>query len=179
MWASLPLSAKAVFPVIAVHCDKYGECWPSQKRIAQLAGYTEKSVREGIKALKRACFSGFETSKVVKEGMRWATTIYFVDLCQNTNKGYFPFHKSLITKKKWSRLTHSAQALYPVMRCFGYNDSYGRKYRRYDFCNKDKSFLAELSGISYRSMDSALTNLQCVRLIKNLQKHSAWRVYVD
>ena len=52
-WAALPKAAKSIFPVIAVHCNAKGECNPSQRKIADLSGRTEKTVSEGIKALKK------------------------------------------------------------------------------------------------------------------------------
>lgn len=178
-WASLSLSAKAVFPVIAAHCNKAGFCWPSQRIIAELAGYTEKTVREGIKGLKKVSFAGINTKKISGNGSIWPITYYFLQLPKLGKKGYFPFHKSLIDNKKWSRLTHSAQALYPAMRCFGYNDGYGRKYRPHDYCDKDKKDLAEYAGISVRSIDSALRSLERNKLVVPVPKHSAWRVLVE
>jgi len=178
-WASLPLAAKAIFPVIAVHYNKMGECWPSQKTIAELSGYTEKTVREGIKGLLENGFSGMKLFKIKKAGMLWPGVHYQIDSTPIGKKGYFPFHKSLIIGKKWSRLTHSAQALYPAMRCFGYNDGFGPNYRPHDYCDREKKFLAEYAGISTKSIPTALRSLQKMGLIIPVQRQSAWRVFID
>ena len=178
VWASLPLSAKAVFPVIAVHCNKQGESWPSEKIIAELSGYTEKTVRKGIQGLVKAKFADFTVRKAKRNCGKWLMNHYFVSLPVPEKKGYFPFHKSLITRGKWSQLKHTAQALYPAMRCFGYNDGYGRKYRHRDYCGRDKKFLAEHAGISLKSAISALENLEAAELIVSVPKHSAWRIFI-
>jgi hypothetical protein len=118
-WAALPLASKAIFPVIAVHNNKMGECWPGQKTIADLSGHSEKTVREGIRGLKERGFSGIKVTKYKKQGMQWSSSHYYFGFPRAGEKGYFPFHKSLITSMKWSRIKPSAKALYPVMRFLG------------------------------------------------------------
>ena len=54
IWRDLPSSAKAVYPVISVHCNKEGTCFLSQKTIAFKSGVSEKTVREGVKNLVKA-----------------------------------------------------------------------------------------------------------------------------
>ena len=102
----------------------------------------------------------------------------FCEFAENWEKGLFPFHKSLITTERWCQLKHTAQALYPVMRCFSYNDGYGRKYRHLDYCDRELKFLAEHAGISLKSSMSALENLQAAQLIVSVPKHSAWRIFI-
>ena len=178
-WAVLSSASKAIFPVIAVHKDKRGECWPSQQKIAELSGCTEKTVREGLKVLEEEGFSGIKIFKFKKDGMRWPGNHYYLDFPRVGQKDYFPFHKSLITSMKWSQLKPSAKALYPVMRCFGYNDSYGRNYRPHDYCDRKKSYLAEFAGINRKSIPIALESLLAVGLINPVKKYSAWRVFID
>jgi len=178
-WALLSLASKTIFPVIAVHNTDKRESWPSQQTIAELSGYTEKTVREGIKGLEEVGFSGIKIIKLKKYGMRWPCNHYSLDFPRVGKKGYFPFHKSLITNMKWSQLKPSAKALYPVMRCFGYNDSYGRNYRPHDYCDRKKGYLAEFAGITRKSIPSALESLLTVGLLKPVKRHSAWKVFID
>jgi hypothetical protein len=178
-WAILSSASKAIFPVIAVHKDKRGECWPSQQKIAALSGCTEKTVREGIKGLEEVRFSGIKIIKSKKYGMRWPGNHYSLDFPRVGKRGYFPFHKSLIESTKWSQLKPSAKALYPVMRCFGYNDSYGRNYRPHDYCDRKKGYLAEFAGINRKSIPTALESLLTVGLIKPVERHAAWKVFID
>ena len=176
-WASLPLASKAVFPVIAVHQNAKGECWPTQQTIADLSGYTEKTVRGGLKGLQEKGFSGIELTKYKKPGMQWAGTYYKINPLPLGKKGYFPFHKDLVISKKWSRLKSTATALYPVMRCFGYNEGFGRNYKSHDYCDREKKYLAEFAGIDRRSIAGALENLQSFDLIEQVSGPTAWRVF--
>lgn len=56
-WAILLKSSKAVFPVIAAHCNQKGVSFPGEKVISALCGRDEKTVREGILYLEN--FPGF------------------------------------------------------------------------------------------------------------------------
>jgi len=176
-WASLPLASKSVFPVIAVHQNAKGECWPTQQTIADLAGYSEKTVREGLKGLQEKGFSGIELIKYKKTGMLWAGTYYKINPLPLGKKGYFPFHKDLVSSKKWSQLKSTAKALYPVMRCFGYNEGFGRNYKPHDYCDSDKKYLAEFTGIDRRSIATALESLESSDLIEPVAGRAAWNVF--
>jgi hypothetical protein len=177
-WASLPLASRTIFPVIAVHQNKEGGSWPSQQTIADLSGYSEKTVREGLKGLLEKGFSGIKIKKYRKEWMQWAGTYYKINPLPVGKKGYFPFHKALVISKNWSKLKSTAKALYPVMRCFGYNDGFGRNYKPHDYCDRKKTYLAEFAGIDRRSIAGALKSLQSVDLIEPVSGRAAWRVFI-
>jgi hypothetical protein len=172
------LASKAIFPVIAVHQNEKGECWPSQQTIADLSGYSEKTVREGLKGLQEKGFSGIKLVKVKKTGMQWPGIHYKMDPLPVGKKGYFPFHKDLVSSKKWSQLKSTAKALYPVMRCFGYNEGFGRNYKPHDYCDREKKYLAEFAGIDRKSIAGALESLQSVDLIEPAAGRAAWRVFI-
>jgi len=176
-WASLPLASKAIFPVIAVHQNKRGECWPSQQTIAELSGYTEKTVREGLKGLHEKSFSGIKLKKYRTAGMQWAGTYYKIHPLPVGKTGYFPFHKDLVISKIWSQLKSTAKALYPVMRCFAWNDGFGRNYKSHDYWDRGKNYLAEYAGIDRRSIAGALESLQSFDLIEPVSGEAAWNIF--
>ncbi|MCF8069239.1 MAG: helix-turn-helix domain-containing protein [Desulfobacterales bacterium] len=192
-WAKLPPASKAVFPVIAWHCNKDGNAFPSEQTIAILSGLSEKTVREGTKGLWG--FSGFNFSfYITKRGKR--AKRYHIDLPTNPKKGtVFPFYKNIMDGGHWHLLNPTGKALYPVMRNFGFFDieqyadledldfSFGdfdEVYpdRKYDLCEAEKSVLAELAGISERSVDSALDNLEEFLLVETIGQGTMWKVYL-
>lgn len=68
-WAALKSSSKAIYPVIGCHCNKLGEAFPSEMRIAILSGRTDKIVRKGIIGLEE--FPGIKIKNyITKRGRR-------------------------------------------------------------------------------------------------------------
>ncbi len=191
-WALLPKSAKAIYPVIACHCNKKGEAFPGEQTIAILSGRTEKKVREGIRDLEG--FSGFEWHNyLTKRGRR--SKKFHVTFPPIEKGRSFPFFKFILESGFWRELKPSAQALYPVMRHFAYFDyemyvdkeclDYDPelfdeifKERDYDFCEAEKSIMAEYAGIARRSLPVALKNLEENFLIESTNEPLGWKVFL-
>lgn len=112
-WASLNQSAKAILPVIGVHCkdNKNGISWPSIKLIAKLAGYKkENSLYAGINDLIKNVLM---TKK--KEGRH---NVYFLtDLALwKPGRSFFPIYKeAMILNGRWAKMTPTEKALYIVL----------------------------------------------------------------
>ena len=190
-WAALPKASKAIFPVIAAHCDKKGLAFPSERRIAILSGRTDKVVRVGIKDLNG--FPGFKVGyRITNTGKRGKR--FEMNLPQIKQGETFPFHRCIIYGGNWSQCTPTAMALYPVMRRFSYFD-YDRyveesdldaepsefdeiyKTRDFDFCEAEPDIMAEFAGISRRSIKAALDVLGDRSLIEGIS-HGSWKVFL-
>ncbi len=173
-WALLPKASKAIFPVIGCHCNKHGIAFPGERTIAILSGRTDKKVREGIRGLED--FPGFRVSDYITSRGRRAKE-YFIKIPSTDENGRkFPFHKLVLECGNWRELKPTAQALYPVMRCFGFFDIHWYvdvddidsevndfeevyRNRKYDYCTADPDVLAQFAGISKKSIKSALDDL--------------------
>jgi hypothetical protein len=107
----------------------------------------------------------------------------------------FPFYKWIIESGIWQNLKPTAQALYPVMRCFAFFDSdlffeldelsiddvVGAecyKNREFEYCNAEKDILAAYAGITLPSLQSALDSLEENYLIEAIEGNDMWRVYL-
>ena len=191
-WAILPAASKAIWPVIACYCNKNGLAFPGEQTIAVLAGRTDKKVRDGISNLKD--FPDFSVEYYnTRDGRR--SKKFHVELPASSVKGNaFPFHKHLLESGAWRELKPSAQALYPVMRCFGFFDldmyqefenmdedvgDFDEIYRnrKFDFCHAHKDILAESAGISRKSLYRALHNLAQTSLVDKIN-FETYRVFL-
>ena len=202
-WAMLSPAAKAIFPVIACHCNEQGEAFPGERRIAGLAGLSDKIVRKGIKDL--IGFSNFQYKRFLSTRGKMSKK-FTIKLPNNSsekpsngNKGPFPFHSYILYSGKWRELLPTAKALYPVMRFFGFFDfatydehdfdesfdgcDFDEFYpqRKFDYCEADCSVLAQHAGINRRSIKSAIENLKKNSLINYVEEspHILWRVYLQ
>jgi len=192
-WSLLPISSKAVFPVIACHVNKEGKAFPSEERIAIMAGVSEKTVRIGIRALEN--FSGFTYDYyVTKRGKR--AKKFTVKLPLSNKRGSaFPFYKFILDAGLWHEMKPAAQALYPVMRYFGFFDlnlyaelenleieenDFEEVYpnREYDFIEAELGILAEFAGIHRNSVTASLNDLERNFLIEPLTDYSGWKVFL-
>lgn len=195
-WAELPPSSKSVFPVIGVHCNRAGIAFPKEETIAILSGRTEKTCRGGINGLKD--FPGFSFRHyITARGKR--SRRFYLKLPSTDDKGRaFAFHRCIVDGGNWLLLKPTAQALYPVMRHFGFfdfraycdlyeidckPDNFDEVYkaRGYDFCEAEVGIMAEHAGISTGSMAEALKNLQDCFLIEPMgavEGVSGWRVFL-
>ncbi len=199
-WAMLSKSAKAVFPVIASHCDQKGRAFPGEETIAAIAGVTDKVAREGIKTLDG--FPNFEWSNyLTRRGKRGKK--FFLKLPSSSKQGKaFPFYKFIFDSGIWSELKPTAKALYPVMRHFSYlnledylnyqSESQGLeeepaeffeegdafKQRDFEICEAEPVILAKFAGIHRNSLGSALINLEHNCLIEPDDESDAWRVFL-
>lgn len=192
-WAALPKPSKAIFPVIASHCNRKGVAWPSERTIAILSGRPDKSVRAGISGLNG--FPGFKkVGAYVTEGGKRGKRFY-LNLPQIKKGETFPFPRCIIQGGNWSQLkSPTAAALYPVMRRFAQFDFYQYldetdieagpnefdeiyEAREFDFCKADEGILAEFAGISRRSIWAALDKLESKYLIEEIFQ-GTWKVFI-
>ena len=178
-WALLPKASKAIFPVIASFSNKEGETFPKEQTIAILSGNTDKIVRKGIKGLEG--FPGISIENyVTRRGRR--SKRYIISKPPKDKGRAFPFYKSIFETGLWLHLKPSAQALYPVMRHFGFFDleRYDKegeyqvsdfdevyKDRTYDFCDAEVNVLAEYAGITTRSVYNAFKSLEHEALFRH------------
>ena len=185
-WALLPSASKAIFPVIACHCNRDGKAFPGQIRLAILSGLSSKQVSRGIKGLK-----AFPDIKI----KRSIPNEYFVKLPKEPIKGKtFPFYQVVLEYGLWRELSPAAKALYPVMRCFSYFDidvyleieADERDHtdfeeifanREYDFCNASKIELSKYAGIHRNSVESALKSLNENFLVEWHKGFRLWKIY--
>ena len=191
-WKSLLPSAKAIFPVVAVHRNKSGIAFPGETRIAILSGRTEKSVRKGIEALRD--FPDLTIEKYTTQRGRRSKRFIFQMKVYKKGRA-FPFYKSIIDGGNWSLLKPTSQAVYPVMRSFSffnytlyeeeYPDSAGLsidedtlfRERICDFCEAEPKLIADMAGISYRSYHDAFEDLQEHGLIEVIDE-STFKVFL-
>lgn len=190
-WASLPKASKAIFPVIAAHCNRKGLAFPSERRIAILSGQTDKQVRKGVNGLEG--FPGFKvgcyTTRRGKRAKRFHMKMPAIKKGET-----FPFRRCIIYTGNWSQLIPTARALYPVMRYFGFFDfdtyveegnidaelnEFNEIYqdRNFDFCEAEDGVLAEYSGISQRSIKAAMDSLKASSLVKK-NSIGTWKVFL-
>ena len=188
-WSCLSFPAQAVFPVIACHCNLIGEAFPAEKRIGDLAGLREKTVRKGIKnleAFKILTVKSYVTTRG-HTGKRFHVSLPMgsTNFQRSETKAPFPFHKSIIDGCLgcWKDLTSTAKAVYPVMRYFAFPDEkYSKEEylnRNFDCCDAEPKFLAEYAGISPRILKSAINSLADNDLIEEIEESngSSWHVY--
>lgn len=200
-WARISPAAKAVFPVIACHCDERGKSFPGEETIAALSGLTAKGVRKGIHDLEG--FPGFAWEHYLtqrgKRGKRFQITFPPKD-----EKGRaFYFRRVIIDGGIWhkkndgkhvSGLIPAAQALYPVMRHFSryYDgedeslddiDEFSERYanRCWELCSAEVGQLANHAGIHRHTVTDAIKNLQDNFLLEPYKTDDggkAWKVFI-
>ena len=192
-WAKLPEASKAIFPVIGVHCDENGWAFPSELTIAILAGVCVKTLREGIKGLKRSKFLTVDTY-VTARGHR--ANKYFIKPPSKEKGASFFFYKAVIAGGNWLHLRRSAQALYPFLKAYAFydhlayidekqfrSDNVEGSYeeREFDFVNADPEVMAKHAGISLNSVDKALESLEEHSLIgeaSGIDDLLTWMIYL-
>ena len=193
-WARISPAAKAVFPVIACHCNERGDAFPGENTIAALSGLTPKSVRKGIRNDLDG-FPGFNwtfyKTRYGKRGKRFNIAFPRKDIKGRT----FFFHRIIIDSGIWSELTPTAHALYPAMRYFSRYEAdqdeneettdseFIERYsqRRWELCYAEVGQLAKFAGVNRRSIADGLINLQNNFLIEpyhNECSEKIWKVYL-
>lgn len=192
-WANLPLPSKSIFPVIAVHCDRYGVAKPSKQTIAILAGCSEKTVHNGLQGLKD--YPGFQIDKYVTSRGKRANK-YHISFPSMEQRGKsFPFYKSIITGANWRLCSPASHAVFPVMHCFSqfdfliyaadedletYDDPELFKERKYQYCCADIDVIAEYAGITLITAQKSIEELEYFHLIEYTEDYldaPAWKVY--
>ena len=194
LWRNLPLSSKSIYPVIGCHCNKKGESWPSQQTIADLAGVTRKTVREGIEGLLSIPWFRVE-NKITSRGMRNKKYIIEQDDSES-----FPFHKNILETGRWRGLSKysnskAAHAVYCVCRAYGFQDAdmyfetegiegyelqefWEDVYpdREYDFLQADLDVIAEKAGVTLATAKKAMMALEKEFLLEWDETNNAYRV---
>jgi len=190
-WAMLPLSSKAVFPVIGCHSNDQGIAFPGENTIAALAGLSPKTARKGIRGLDG--FPGFAVHYYTTARGRRSKKFRLRLLARDHDK-YFFFHRSILEGGNWRMLRPSAKALYPSMRCFSFygfdedegmasddqenRDFYGQ--RGFDYCRAQVHLLSEKAGITRSRFYTALSSLEEHFLVEEAQLSNGepvWKVY--
>jgi hypothetical protein len=174
-WGNLPLASKSIYPAILKHADAQGTCFPSELKISQMAGVTEKTVRVGLKGLDD--FPDFNRKPYINRIGHSAYRYKFKVMAEGVES--ISIKHGFINGGNWSRLTQCAQAIYPVLKCFCrwdydlYTEYEEIDYendddsvsldpyplRKYDFIYPDNKNVAQLAGISIRSIPSAYQSL--------------------
>lgn len=187
-WAALHKSSQAIFPVLAIHANSNGVCFPGENRIAELSGITDKTARQGLRELNGfPAYRGFRFYNTCK-GKRGRTYQLSLPRVKENNGQAFPFHRIIVEGGNWAQLLPSAKALYVAMRYFGYFDEYlyqeyhdgnfsfyddeGGEFgdRKCDFCCADYNQLARYAGIHRNQVGNA---------IKDLIKHHMAERFID
>lgn len=193
LWANLPNATKSIFPVIASFQNDRGYAYPSEQTIAILCGRTNKTVRNGVKGLS-SLESVSLSHHVTPKGRR--AKKFHIEPPPPESPLNFPFFTCVLEKGLWQHLSPSAQALYPVMRHFGFFDL--QTYKRYnkgnegfseelanrdfDYCIATREQLIHHSGISKQTLVTAFNSLESCELIKPLDKDPGgqtflWKVF--
>ncbi len=196
IWARLPKASKSVFPVVGCYRNDRGLAFPSERTIAILCGRTDKTVRTGIRGL-----DGLYNLKIlpyITSRGRRSKKFYLAAPPRKPGRA-FPFYRCVLEKGLWQALTPTAQALYPVMRTFGFFDQdmyrsfddpdfkeedFDRVYRErdFDYCEADPLQLVLHAGISRQSLEAALRSLEKNNLVQVADRDPSghpwlWRVY--
>jgi hypothetical protein len=196
LWKELPLASKEILPAILKYSNEFGTCFPSQKTIADLAGVTEKTVREGLKGLD-GLPSFYREKYVTRRGH--TSYRYRVDRIHEGVKTISIRHP-FFNEGNWSQLNSVAKAVFPVLKYFSWWDfkvyeydedieielgadlsSQNYPYRLYDYANPEPENVAEYAGISLRSLKSAYASLSEHHFIEHHginDGRDIWRVFV-
>lgn len=196
-WADLPSASKSIFPVIASHSDSRGFCFPGEQRIAILSGLTEKTARAGVAGLENFEEAVIVTPYLTRRGRR--SKQFIVALGADGPGQSFPFFSAIFHTGSWRMLKPAAQAVYPVMRSFGFfdqtifeiqfpgewdgtEDAFKDNFqsRKWDFCEAEIGVLADYAGVSRRSLSSALGDLEKYGLAERFAEGglAGWKVYL-
>jgi len=195
-WKSWPKATKAIVPVIMKHSNASGHSFPSQTRIAIYAGITEKSVREGLNGLQN--FPDFGIKRVFNRRGWMKNKYWFKPATKNEREVVFISH-AFFNGGNWALLSPSAKAIYPVLKYFCYWEydlyqeyeeiyedpsMYDEVYRdrKYDFLSADHEAIAEVSGVSIRSIPSAFNSLKehyFIESIGKMEGHETWKLFTQ
>jgi len=166
-WANWPPRVKAIFPVIAVFANFRGESFPSQDRIAELAGLGEKrpqqpTVSKAIKFLLNNSLIEI-ASRIKKGNQTFGNNLYQLRKgLIRPKKYFFQFYRNIITIPDdievlpcWNRLSDCARALYPVLRYLAFENGDEERY----FVRYQINEACRLAGIHRNSFWSAQESL--------------------
>lgn len=200
-WAKLGLSEVAVLMVVLRHVDAIGVAFPSEERIAALAGLTRKTVRKATRGLEN---EGFLQSKKHITAAGNYRKKYYSGLLKSEGER-FRIHHKLFDCGLWRRMSPAAKKLYPVIRFFGkpcpsvdpfFESSYGKDMCPYDVpkeiwaeylpwrkCDEflgQRKVLGEFAGLSRRAVYTAIENLAFFKLFDYTDEiDSTYRIWID
>lgn len=199
VWATLGRPEQAVLVVLLRHTNESGYAYPSEGRLAAMAGLTRKTVRQAAKKLKERQL--IEISyRVTREGRR--SKAYQFKIPPGDQGINMP--SIFIDGGLWCCLKPASKSLAVVFRLLSKprpdldpdfddeNHDYGtwldedpERWRDYleqrenDFCNAEPCVLRELAGIGPRVYPDALRDLERYHFIKpDPDRPDYWRVVV-
>lgn len=190
LWSGLGRSAQALLPVILRHTDEKGVAFPSEGRLAAMAGLTRKTVRSAAKELE-----GYQLLSIFKRVSRAGRRLNSYHITKLCSDG-IQLPSIFIDSGLWSELTPAAKSLSIAFRLFGQprpdlDPEFGEwlkgedweaylNGRDADYCNAEPSVLRNFAGIGPRVWGSAIQSLQKHYFIEP-DEHSAtfWRVFIQ
>jgi hypothetical protein len=173
VWAKLPSASKQIYPVIGIHCDKYGQCHPGEKRISELAGVDPKTVREGIRGLLDCMPSRFSISKFFNPNANRFQNRYNVKVPPVKQRNTFFICRKWIDGGHYKKLRPTAKALWLTMASFSYysyDEDESEHYieRVFENCEAPAEILCRHAGISYNSFRPAIASLEQNGFVEHL-----------
>ena len=174
-WKKLSYGAKAVFPVIAVHCGKSGMAWPGFKKIAELAGVNKYEVQNFVEELERILKGSFKIKKTTTKRNKLYWKYQIKQPPRQNSSDYFPFFKeSIIISGLWAGLSYKAKAVYPVLRFLGYFDPEAYcKIEEIDIDLDDEQAIK----VIYRNRKYDFVDINDEYSIKSLCLHDLYDIY--
>lgn len=176
-WRALPSSSKVIFPVIGRFCNKQGQAFPSQGKIADLAGCDLKTVRGGMRGLTK--LKGFEAQRYVTNRGKLAYR-YKLPLPTRHEPGTIFFYHAIVDDLTWADLTPNGKLVYLALRASAYpntewarqifyeqtgGDRYEFALRSLDYSEAEEDALAYVSGISKSRAKMGLDELEESKII--------------
>ena len=193
-WANLPSSSKAIYPIIFKHSNADGVSFPSQLTIAILAGVTEKTVRDGLAGLE-----GFPEYKRTRYYTNRGHIAYKYAITPSSkNRRLFSVSHAFFNGGNWSLLTPTAKSIYFTLKHYSWWDwliyselDEGANlfipenpyiYREFDFLDADCEIIAEMSGITKKSLREAYQSLiknYFIEYIGKVDGRDTWKLFVQ
>jgi len=107
-WLRITHGAKAVLPVLGMHADDNGVCWPGVKLIQELTDlYHRDTIREATRSL-----ISLDLIEKVRQGRR--NVYYLKPPAITVGKSYYPMSEEFI-KTHWKSLSYVEKAVFGVL----------------------------------------------------------------
>ena len=108
-WRDLTKTAKAILPVLGLHADDCGVCWPSRELISELSGIKKlEYVDSGLNCLR--------TMGLMDKRRRGRKNIYTLKENAIRRSGsYFPMTEGRFTSGWWAKLKPCEKAVFVVL----------------------------------------------------------------
>ncbi|MBA7602351.1 hypothetical protein ES703_09440 [subsurface metagenome] len=160
-WLRITHSAKAILPVLGVHADDDGICWPGMKIIRYLSGCVRpETARAGIRSLVE-----MDLIEKVRQGRR--NVYYLKPPAITEGKSYYPMSEEFVLTG-WTSLSYVEKAVFAVLAVKATIESRDDPDFPEGFAEDEEWFGAgeiqkkkwqRLAGISHRSCDKAIKGL--------------------